>query len=260
VVPSSSFSILIPLLAAVAGSMPPAAAQRSVTVFAAASLTESFTQLGEDFEAAHPDVAVRFNFAGSQILVHQIEQGAHADVFASADQRWMEYAAGHGLLAGAARVFARNRLVVVVPKSNPGNVTRLEDLARPGLRVILAGPQVPVGAYSRAALRSLGPALEARALANLVSEEENVKAVVAKVELGEADAGIAYVTDVTATRPRLALVELPDSANVIAGYPIAPVAGGNRGLAEAFITAVLSTGGQARLRRWGFAAPTGAGP
>jgi molybdate transport system substrate-binding protein len=236
--------------------MPPAAAQQSVTVFAAASLTESFTQLGEDFEAAHPDVAVRFNFAGSQILVHQIEQGAHADVFASADQRWMEYAAGHGLLAGPARIFARNRLVVVVPKSNPGNIARLEDLARPGLRVILAGPQVPVGAYSRAVLRSLGPALEARVLANLVSDEENVKAVVAKVELGEADAGIAYVTDVTpATRPRLALVDLPDSANVIAGYPIAPVTGGNRSLAEAFIAAVLSSGGRARLRGWGFAAP-----
>ncbi len=123
----------------------PAQAQQTLTVFAAASLTESFTEVGKAFEATHFRLTVRFNFAGSQVLATQIEQGAKADVFASADQRWMNYAADKKLLAGEPSVFARNRLVVVIPRSNPGAVSRLQDLARPGLKLILAGQQVPVG-------------------------------------------------------------------------------------------------------------------
>lgn len=233
-------------------------AQQSLTVFAAASLTEAFTALGEAFEARHPGVTVRFNFAGSQVLATQIEQGARADVLATADQRWMRYAVERKLLVGEPGVFARNRLVVVIPRSNPGHLDRLQDLARPGLKLVLAGPQVPVGGYSREALRRLaktrgfGKDFARLALANVVSEEENVKGVVAKVQLREADAGIAFVTDVTpALKAQVTLLEIPDAANPIAEYPIARVAGGGE-LAQAFIAHVLSPAGQRLLRAHGF--------
>jgi molybdate transport system substrate-binding protein len=237
-------------------------AQQNLTVFAAASLTESFTELGKGFEDAHSRLTVRFNFAGSQVLATQIEQGAKADVFASADQRWMSYAVDKKLLAAEPIVFARNRLVVVIPKSNPGSVSRLQDLARPGLKLILAGQQVPVGAYSREALKRLASApgfprdYLTFVLQNLVSEEENVKAVVAKVQLREADAGIAYITDVTpALRSQLTILEIPDPYNPIAEYPIAPVAGGAVDLAAEFIAYVESAAGQRLLAARGFIAP-----
>jgi molybdate transport system substrate-binding protein len=237
-------------------------AQQNLTVFAAASLTEPFTELGKAFETAHPGVTVRFNFAGSQVLATQIEQGAKADVFASADQRWIGYAADRKLLAAVPSVFARNRLVVVLPKSNPGAVSKLQDLARPGLKLILAGRQVPVGAYSREALARLSKArgfpknYTTYVLQNLASEEENVKAVVAKVQLREADAGIAYITDVTpAIRSQLTVLEIPDPYNPIAEYPIAPVAGGALELATEFVAYVQSAAGQQVLASRGFMAP-----
>lgn len=237
----------------------PAQAQETLTVFAAASLTDAFSEIGQRFEAAHPGVRVEFNFAGSQALATQIEQGARADVFASADQRWMQHAGQHGLLAAEPRTFARNRLVVVVPRSNPGSVTRVQDLARPGLKLVLAGTQVPAGAYSREAIRRLAaqagfPAqYEQQVLANLVSEEENVKAVLAKVQLGEADAGIVYRTDVTPSAAfQVTMLDIPDTANPIAEYPIAPVAGGSPEQANAFITFVLSPAGQEILAAKGF--------
>ena len=240
----------------------PAQAQQTLNVFAAASLTESFTELGKGFEAAHSGLTVRFNFAGSQVLATQIEQGAKADVFASADQRWMSYAADKKLLAGEPSIFVRNRLVVVIPKSNPGSVSRLQDLARPGLKLILAGRQVPVGAYSREALTRLSKApgfpkdYLTFVLQNLVSEEENVKAVVAKVQLREADAGIGYITDVTpGIRDQLTLIEIPDPYNPIAEYPIAAVTGGSLDLATEFIAFVESPAGQQVLSSRGFMAP-----
>jgi molybdate transport system substrate-binding protein len=240
----------------------PLVAQQTLTVFAAASLAEAFTAIGKNFEAEHPDVTVRFNFAGSQTLATQIEQGAKADVFASADQRWMQYATEKGLVAGIPVMFARNRLVVVLPKSNPGYVDRLQDLARPGLKLVLAGAQVPVGAYSREALRRLSARsgfprdFDQRVLRNLVSEEENVRAVVAKVQLREADAGIAYVTDVTpAARAQLRVLEIPDPENPIAEYPIAATAVGNTDLGRAFVVHVLSPAGQRELAARGFLPP-----
>lgn len=245
---------------------PAALAQQTVTVFAAASLTEAFTLLGRTFERQHRGTTVKFNFAGSQVLATQMEQGAKADVFASADQRWMTYASGKNLLESAPVTFARNRLVVITPKTNPGGIDRLQDLARPGLKLVLAGRQVPAGAYAREALKRLAgaPGFPARydqlVLANLVSEEENVRAVAAKVELREADAGIVYQTDVSdALRPQLRLLEIPGAYSPIADYPIATVSGGN-GLGAEFVKLVLGNEGQAVLQARGFLPPAGAAP
>ena len=240
----------------------PLAGQQVLSVFAAASLTEAFNDIGRAFERAHPGVTVRLNYSGSQVLATQLQQGAKADVLATADQRWMQYARDRRLLAGDAATFARNRLVVVIPRANPGHVEKLQDLARPGLKLVLAGAQVPAGGYSRETLRRLNGApgfpatFDRQVLANLVSEEENVRAVVAKVRLREADAGIAYATDVGARdRDALTLLEIPDPYNPIAEYPIAAVADGQRGLAEAFIAWVLAPEGQALLATRGFLPP-----
>lgn len=253
---STLLLVILPWLAAAGLS-----AQQSVTVFAAASLTDAFTALGKTFEQAHPGVSVKFNFAGSQILASQVEQGARADVFASADQRWMSYAGNKDLLSSAPQVFARNRLIVVLPRSNPGAVERLQDLARPGLKLVLAGRQVPVGGYSREALIRLAAApgfpahYDQLVLANLVSEEENVRAVAAKVQLREADAGIVYQSDVSeAVRPQLRLLEIPDPYNPVAEYPIASVKGGSA-LGAEFVKLVLSPAGQASLAARGFLPP-----
>jgi molybdate transport system substrate-binding protein len=239
----------------------PLAAQRAVTIFAAASLTEAFTAIGRTFERQHPGIAVRFNFAGSQLLATQLELGARADVFASADQRWMKYAEAKKLLAAAPVSFARNRLVLILPRSNPGRIERLEDLARPGIKLVLAGPQVPVGGYSREVLRRLSgakgfpPGYDRLVLSNLVSEEENVRAVAAKVELGEADAGIVYRTDLTeSVRPQLRIFDIPDRFNPMADYPIAMVAGGDP-LAAEFVALVLSAEGRVLLAARGFLPP-----
>lgn len=248
----------LPALVLLAAPLP---AQQTVTVFAAASLTEAFTAIGKLFERKHPGVTVKFNFAGSQALATQIEQGARTDVFASADQRWMKYAEDKKLLAGPPLLFARNRLVLVIPRSNPGGIERLEDLARPGLKVVLAGRQVPAGAYSREALARLNAAggfprhFDQLVLSNLVSEEENVRAVPAKVQLGEADAGIVYQTDVTSSmKSQLRIFDIPDPYNPIAEYPIATVAGGNS-LGSEFVALVLSAEGQAVLAARGFLPP-----
>lgn len=239
-------------------------AQQTITVFAAASLTEAFTAIGKDFETTHPGVTVQFNFAGSQVLATQLEQGAKADVFASADQRWIHYADEKKLLSNTPVIFARNRLVVVLPKSNPGGIEKLQDLSRPGIKLVLAGRQVPVGAYGREALTRLDSApgflrkFDQLVLLNLVSEEENVRAVIAKVQLREADAGMVYQTDVTRNlRPQLRLIEIPDAYNPIAEYPIATVTGGSA-LGAEFIAMVLSDDGRSVLAGLGFMPPTAA--
>jgi molybdate transport system substrate-binding protein len=247
------------LLAALAVTTPLPVPNRTVTVFAAASLTDAFTELGRSMEQKTRGLTVRFNFTGSQQLVAQMEQGAGADVFASADQRWMHEAARRGLVAGDPIVFARNRLVVLVPTSNPGRIARLEDLARPGLKLVLAGESVPAGKYSREVLAKLAAApgfpagYAVHTLANLVSDEENVKGVVAKVQLGEADAGIAYRSDVTpAVAARVRVLEIPDERNVLAEYPIAVLAGAaDTGGAREFVALALSDEGQRILARHG---------
>ncbi len=226
-----------------------------VNVFAAASLTEAFTVLGKVLEERNPQVRVRFNFGGSQRLATQIEQGAQADVFASADQRWMTYLQQRGLLAGPPREFARNRLVVIVPLANPGRVSRLQDLARPGVKLVIAADAVPAGHYMREVLAKLNQApgfgqdYAASVLRNVVSEEDNVKGVVTKVQLGEADAGAVYRSDVTSVvSGRVQILLIPDPYNVVASYPIAIVKGGSSLVgASQFVALVLSPLGQQML-------------
>jgi molybdate transport system substrate-binding protein len=225
-----------------------------LTVFAAASLTEPFTEIGKKLEASHPGLQVVYNFGGSQALRMQLEQGAHADVFVSADGAQMELAKKGRVVQGETPIFVKNRLVVIVPKANPGKVTEFRDLAKPGLKLDLANAKVPVGNYSRQAFSKAGAEygadFETNALRNIVSEEENVKQVVTKVQLGEADAGIVYVSDVTPKVSKDVLtVPIPDAYNQIASYPIALTKGvDNRAAAEAFIAFVTSADGQTILK------------
>lgn len=216
-------------------------------VFAAASLTEAFGALGRDFTSSHPDVRVTFNFAGSQALATQLQQGAPADVFASADQASMGKVRA---LVSEPRAFAGNLLQIVVGKGNPKGVERLADLARPDLKVVLAAPAVPAGRYARQALDAQHVTVRP------VSLEDNVKAVVTKVSLGEADAGIAYVTDVAAGKDKVEGVEIPGRQNVPAAYPIAVVkASGHQPQAQAFVDLVRSPEGQRVMQRYGFSPP-----
>jgi molybdate transport system substrate-binding protein len=236
--------------------------QGQLTIFTAASLTDVFKEMGTHIEQANPGTKVMFNFAGSPTLRMQLTQGARADVFAAADEPTMQGAQKDGTIASEPRIFARNRLLVIVPASHPTKVTRLQDLAKSGVKLVLTNKEVPVGNYSRQALAKLSQApafstdFATRVLANLVSEETNVKQVVVKVQLGEADAGIVYTSDVTpVVRRAVQVVDIPDQFNVIAHYPIAVVNGApNAAGARAFIDYVLSPAGQALLTQHGFIA------
>jgi molybdate transport system substrate-binding protein len=217
-----------------------------VNVFAAASLTESFTGLARAFESGHPGTTVRLDFGGSPTLVQQIEQGAPADVFASADLANMQKLVDAGVAAKPA-VFARNKLAIVVARGNPKHITGLADLAAPGLVVVLAAPGVPAGTYAQQALQKADVKVTPR------SQEQDVKSVVSKVALGEADAGIVYATDVRAGGANVEGVAIPDADNVVASYPIAATnTAANKHGAEAFISYVLSAGGQRTLASFGF--------
>lgn len=235
----------------------PASESRTLIVFAAASLTDAFTEIGENFEAAHSGLTITFNFAGSQALRTQIEEGAPADVFASANNKEMDVLVASALVtAGLPQVFLMNKLVVILPAENPGRVDSLQDLANAGIKIVLAAEEVPVGNYTRQSFGlmngSLGADFRDKVLTNVVSNEDNVKQVVAKVQLGEADAGVVYTSDAVAA-PELQTIAIPAESNVIAKYPIAPlVNSGNADLAQAFIAYVLSADGQAILQKWGF--------
>jgi molybdate transport system substrate-binding protein len=267
------FALLLVLLAALLSACGPAATPapatqipptampepRTLTVFAAASLTGTFTEIGKNFEAAHPGVKVTLNYAGSQTLSTQITQGAVADVFASANHTEMDKLVTSNLVQqNAARDFLTNKLIVILPAGNPANVQTLLDLTRPGLKLILAADTVPAGKYARQILDSIakdpsfGEDFKTKVLANVVSNENDVKQVVAKVQLGEADAGIAYVSDSVAA-PELKTIEIPANYNVIAKYPIAVLNNAPQSdLATDFIVYVLSSDGQAILKKWGF--------
>lgn len=252
--------------AAGAGAATPSGA---LSVFAAASLTDAFTEMGQEFQKVNPRVRVTFNFAASTALRTQIEQGARADVYASADQAQMDNAVKAGVIDGPGQVFVKNSLVMIYPTGNPGNVSRLHDLARPGLKFVLTDRNVPIGAYARAALEkmstdsSFGADFANRVLANLRSEEANVRAVVTKVQLGEADAAIVYASDVTpAVAKDVQRVLIPDAFNAAAAYPIARVRDTrDPAAARAFIAFVRSAAGQAILKKWNFVTDgdTGAG-
>ena len=218
----------------------------SITVFAAASLTAAFDTIGADFQQVHPGTVIHFTFAGSSTLVAQVQQGAIGDVFASADQPNMQKLVNAGLTSGSPSIFARNKLQIVVPAGNPKHVTGLADLGRFGLVVVLCAPAVPCGHYAVQALQ------KAKVTVIPASEETDVKAVLTKVALGEADAGIVYVTDVRASGAQVQGVDIPDALNVIADYPIVVVKDSqNMALARAFI-GYIHANSQRTLARYGF--------
>jgi molybdate transport system substrate-binding protein len=224
-----------------------AAAPGEIKVFAAASLTAAFTKLGERYSSANGGAKVTFNFAGSQALATQIRQAAPADVFASADVPNMDKVKD---LVGTPRSFASNLLAIVVEQGNPKGVEGLDDLADPDLKVVLAAEEVPAGKYAKQILDQAGVGVTP------VSQEDNVKAVVTKVSLGEADAGIVYVTDVTAGGDRVEGVDIPPDQNVTATYPIATVKASQAPeAAQAFVDLVRSAEGQQVLREHGFLPP-----
>ncbi len=232
---------------------------KTLTVFAAASLTQAFGEIGKNFETAHPGVTVKFNFGGSPTLRTQLEQGAVADIFASANQTEMDNAIKSGLVAqNASQVFLTNQLLVILPTNNPAKIQTLNDLAKPGIKLVLGDTTLPGGKYARQILNnmskdaSFGSDFSAKVLANVVSNETDVKQVVAKVQLGEADAGIVYISDSVAA-PDLKTIAIPANFNVIAKYPIAALTKApNANLAKEFIDYVLSGDGQAILKKWGF--------
>jgi molybdate transport system substrate-binding protein len=190
---------------------------------------------------------VQFNFAGTPTLVTQIEQGAAADVFASADTTNMDKLTADGFTSGNSQVFAHNKLEIVVGAGNPKHITGLADLAKPGVIYITEAATVPAGKYALQSLASAGVKVTPKSL------ETDVKSVVSKIELGEADAGIVYVTDVKAAGSTVAGVPIPDSVNVIATYPIVAIKGTpNLDVADTFIAYVLSADGQAMLQSFGF--------
>ena len=234
---------------------------RTLTVLAAASLTDSFTELGQMFETGNPGVKVTFNFANSQQLALQLDQGAPADVFASASTKYMDVAVtSKRVNKEDAKTFVRNRLVVIFPKDNPAGLKELRDLAKPGLKLDLAARAAPVGQYALDFLEKAAkdpgfdPQFKDNVLKNVVSYEDNVKAVVTKVSLGESDAGIVYVTDITADAAlKISKLDIPDALNTVATYPIAPISDSkNPALATAFVALVLSPDGQAVMAKYGF--------
>ena len=218
-----------------------------VFVYAATSLAGAFEELAVDFEAAHPGVDVVVSVAGSQRLAAQILEGAPADVFASADTTQMDRVVAAGEAAGAPQVFARNRLAIAVEPGNPHGVAGPADLARDDLTVVLAGEEVPVGAYTREFLDRAGVEVDPASL------ELDVRAVLSRVSLGEADAGVVYASDLT-DREDVATVDIPDQVNASATYPIVVLEDADP-LARDFVALLLSDEGAAALDAAGFAAP-----
>ena len=221
-----------------------------ITVLAAASLTEAFQAIGKNFERANPGISVRFSFGPSDGLATQIQEGAPADVFASASEQWMDAVQQKPGVTDRTD-FVTNRLILVVPESNPAGISSVADLARPGVKLVLAAEGVPAGDYARQVLANAGIARQA--LANVVSNEVDVKGVLQKVSSGDADAGIVYVTDLT---PDVASsvkgITIPGNLNVIATYPIALVDGSrDSALASQFVRYVLGPGVRV-LNRFGF--------
>ena len=232
---------------------------QQLTVFAAASLKDAFQEIGQGFEAVNPEVKITFNFAGSQTLSTQLTLGAAADVFASANHAEMDKLITAGLvMKEEPKDFLTNRLVVILPPGNPARIATMQDLTRAGLKLIVADETVPAGKYTLEVLKNMsadaffGDDFMTLVLNNLVSKENDVKLVVAKVQLGEADAGFAYASD-TVAAPQLESLEIPARDNVVAKYPIVILKNSALPkLAERFVAYVLSPAGQEILKKWGF--------
>ncbi|MFJ8043245.1 molybdate ABC transporter substrate-binding protein [Kitasatospora sp. NPDC096147] len=219
----------------------------NLTVLAAASLTDVFKTAGAAYEKDHPGTKVNFSFAGSQELAAQVKQGAPADVLVTADTKTMD-----GLKAetGDPRIIAKNRLVMVAGKDNPFKIASLKDLADSKIKVVLAAPEVPVGRYSQQVLAAQNVTVKP------VSQEPNVRAVLSKVELGEADAGIVYATDAATAKDKVSTIDIPDDQNAVASYPAASLkASKNAAAADAFVAWLATPEAQKFLRDAGFQQP-----
>jgi molybdate transport system substrate-binding protein len=237
----------------------------TLNVFAAASLTEAFTTEKQAFQTAHPNVNIVYNFGGSNTLAQQITNGAPADVFASANTTQMKVVVTGGEVdQNAVQTFARNKLVIITPQANPAKITQPQDLAKAGIKIVLGAKGVPVGDYAMQFFAnaskdpSYGATYQASVIKNVVSYETDVKVVLSKVQLGEADAGIVYTTDAASATGAINQITIPDNLNVIATYPIAPIkASAHLDVANEFITDLLSTAGEANLAKYGFLPPNG---
>lgn len=235
---------------AISGAAGSPAQSGTLTVYAAASLKDTFTKIASKFEAAHPGTTVTLNFAGSSDLVTQITQGAPADVFASADTNNMAKLSAADLIDGEPSNFATNVLEIAVPPSNPASVTSFADLANPGVKVVVCAPQVPCGAATETVEKATGTTLTP------VSEESSVTDVLGKVTSGEADAGLVYVTDVKTAGDKVKGIPFDESDQAVNTYPIATVAdSANKELAQDFITMVTGSEGRKVLSDAGFGTP-----
>jgi len=233
----------------------------TLTIFAAASLSEALTEIAKEYKVLNPGSEIAINFAGSQQLAQQLSQGASADVFASADYQQLENVINSGRVEGGTELtFIHNQLAIVLPADNPGGILEFKDLEMPGIKLILADAAVPAGRYSQEMLDrasangEFGDRFKDNVLENVVSYEENVRAVLTKIILGEADAGIVYLSDfIGASGESIKMVSIPDEVNVTATYHIAPLMdSSNKDRGMNFIQLVLSPSGQEILKQHGF--------
>lgn len=256
----TTIAVAVPLLAALvaasgcsspaAPSAAPPAEARTVTVFAAASMKTTFTKLGASFEATHPGTKVTFNFAGSQALAEQLVNGAAADAFASANTENMQTVTGAGLAAGEATLYATNQLTIAVPPDNPAKIDSFADLAGKGVKLVVCAPAVPCGSATEKVEKATGITLSP------VSEEQAVTDVLAKVQAGEADAGLVYKTDVIAAGDTVRGIEFPESSKAINQNSIVALKDGPQAaLGQEFVGLVLGSEGQQVLGEAGFGTP-----
>jgi molybdate transport system substrate-binding protein len=230
----------------------------TLTILAASSLTDAFGELGEIFEEHNEDVKVKQSFGASSDLLVQIQQGAPADVFASAAEEEMDTAGKDGLVAGKPEVFVKNREVIMVPKDNPANINGLEDMAKPDVKLVLAAKDVPAADYAVEILgkanEEYGPDFEDDVLSNVVSREADVRASVNRVVVGDADATFGYASDYTPDiRDRVKVIPIPPNLNIIATYPIAALKDAkDPNLAKKWVDLVTSKEGQRVLKKWNF--------
>jgi molybdate transport system substrate-binding protein len=242
-----------------AASTSPSPAATTLRVLGASSLSKVFPRIADIFTAANPGVRLEFEFAGTDALAAQIEQGAPAGVFAGASTKYGDQLSGEGLI-GPTRPFVTNRLVLILPPGDPAGIASLQDLTRGGVKLVIGAETVPVGSYTRTVLTNLdalyGVGYSAKVLANVVSNEDSVSTVVSKVQLGEADAGFVYVTDAQAAGSQVRTIELPAEAQAVATYPIAVVTS-SKATADArrFVDFVMSERAQAILKQAGFGPP-----
>ena len=230
----------------------------TLTILAASSLIDAFGELGKTFEKQNEGVTVKQSFESSSTLLTQIQQGAPADVFASAAMEEMDTAVEDGLVAGKPQVFVKNREIIMVPKDNPAGITEFQDVANPGVKLALAQEDVPAADYARQIMdkanASYGEDFEKRVLSNVVSREADVRASVNRVVVGDADATFGYASDYTVDiRDRVKVVPIPSDLNIIATYPIAALKDAEHpGLAKMWVELVTSKEGQRVLKKWNF--------